>query len=92
MPLHDLLLLFTASWACSGAPLGQRLTHRGSAPLGETTEKGLYVSYAPGSLAPSSQDASPRGRDGSVQYYVEQPRVKDHSFGVAPFIRAGIEV
>ena len=36
--------------------------------------------------------SSPRGRDGSVQYYLEQPRVKDHSFGVAPFIRAGIEV
>ena len=45
-----------------------------------------------GSPPPSPRDASPRGRDGSVQYYVEQPRVKDHSFGVAPFIRAGIEV
>ena len=45
-----------------------------------------------GSPPPSPRDASPRGRDGSVQYYLEQPRVKDHSFGVAPFIRAGIEV
>jgi unsaturated rhamnogalacturonyl hydrolase len=45
-----------------------------------------------GSPPPSPRDASPRGRDGSAQYYFEQPRVKDHSFGVAPFIRAGIEV
>jgi len=48
--------------------------------------------WPPGSPAPSARDASPRGRDGSVQYYVSQPRVSDHSFGVAPFIRAGIEV
>jgi unsaturated rhamnogalacturonyl hydrolase len=48
--------------------------------------------WPPGSPAPSPRDASPRGRDGSVQYYVEQPRVSDHSFGVAPFIRAGIAV
>jgi unsaturated rhamnogalacturonyl hydrolase len=48
--------------------------------------------WPPGSPPPSPRDASPRGRDGSVQYYLEQPRVKDHSFGVAPFIRAGIEV
>ncbi|MBS0417729.1 MAG: glycoside hydrolase family 88 protein [Proteobacteria bacterium] len=45
-----------------------------------------------GSPPPSPRDASPRGRDGSAQYYLNQPRVKDHSFGVAPFIRAGIEV
>jgi ketosteroid isomerase-like protein len=45
-----------------------------------------------GSPPPSPRDASPRGRDGSVRYYVEQPRVQDHSFGAAPFIRAGIEV
>ena len=48
--------------------------------------------WPPGSPPPSPRDASPRGRDGSLQYYVEQPRVKDHSFGVGPFIRAGIEV
>lgn len=48
--------------------------------------------WPPGSPPPSPRDASPRGRDGSVEYYVAQPRVKDHSFGVAPFIRAGIEV
>ncbi len=48
--------------------------------------------WPPGSPPPSPRDASPRGRDGSAQYYFEQPRVKDHSFGVAPFIRAGIEV
>jgi unsaturated rhamnogalacturonyl hydrolase len=48
--------------------------------------------WPPGSPPPSARDASPRGRDGSAQYYLEQPRVKDHSFGVAPFIWAGIEV
>jgi unsaturated rhamnogalacturonyl hydrolase len=48
--------------------------------------------WPPGSPAPSPRDASPRGRDGSIAYYLEQPRVKDHSFGIAPFIRAGIEV
>jgi unsaturated rhamnogalacturonyl hydrolase len=48
--------------------------------------------WPPGSPPPSARDASPRGRDGSAEYYVEQPRVADHSFGVAPFIRAGIEV
>jgi unsaturated rhamnogalacturonyl hydrolase len=53
---------------------------------------GAPPTWPPGSPTPSPRDASPRGRDGSVQYYVEQPRVKDHSFGVAPFIRAGIEV
>jgi ketosteroid isomerase-like protein len=53
---------------------------------------GAPPTWPPGSPPPSPRDASPRGRDGSVQYYIEQPRVKDHSFGVAPFIRAGIEM
>jgi unsaturated rhamnogalacturonyl hydrolase len=53
---------------------------------------GAPPEWPPGSPPPSRRDASPRGRDGSVQYYVEQPRVKDHSWGVGAFIRAGLEV
>lgn len=53
---------------------------------------GAPPEWPSGSPPPSPRDASPRGRDGSAQYYFEQPRVKDHSFGVAPFIRAGVEV
>lgn len=53
---------------------------------------GAPPQWPPGSPPPSPRDASPRGRDGSAEYYLGQPRVKDHSFGVAPFIRAGIEV
>jgi unsaturated rhamnogalacturonyl hydrolase len=48
--------------------------------------------WPPGSPPSSRRDALPRGRDGSVQYYLEQPMVKDHSWGLGAFIRAGLEV
>jgi unsaturated rhamnogalacturonyl hydrolase len=53
---------------------------------------GAPPEWPPGSPPPSRRDASPRGRDGSVQYYLEQPVVKDHSWGLGAFIRAGLEV
>jgi unsaturated rhamnogalacturonyl hydrolase len=53
---------------------------------------GAPPEWPPGSPPPSRRDAAPRGRDGSVRYYLEQPVVKDHSWGLGSFIRAGLEV
>lgn len=47
--------------------------------------------WPPGS-APSRRDAMPGGRDGSFEYYVEQPIVSDNPHGLGPFILAGIEL
>lgn len=48
--------------------------------------------WPPGSPPSSRRDSRPRGRDGSLQYYLEQPVVKDHSWGLGAFIRAGLEM
>jgi unsaturated rhamnogalacturonyl hydrolase len=53
---------------------------------------GAPPDWPPGSPPPSRRDAQPRGRDGSLRYYLEQPVLSDHSFGVGPFVRAGLEV
>lgn len=58
----------------------------------QTAGLGAPPQWPPGSPPPSRRDALPRGRDGSVQYYLEQPVVKDHSWGLGSFIRAGLEV
>ncbi len=47
--------------------------------------------WPPGS-APSRRDSMPGGRDGSFEYYVEQPVVTDNPHGLGPFILAGIEL
>lgn len=57
-----------------------------SAGLGNPPE------WPPGSPPPSKRDAQIRGRDGSAQYYVEQPLVNDHSYGIGPFVLAGFAV
>ncbi len=57
----------------------------------QTAGLGAPPQWPAGSPPPSPRDASPRGRDGSTQYYLEQPIVKDHSWGVGAFIRAGLE-
>src|SRR5262245_60245413 len=53
---------------------------------------GAPPEWPPGSPPASRRDTMPRGRDGSAQYYLEQPVVKDHSWGLGAFIRAGVEV
>jgi unsaturated rhamnogalacturonyl hydrolase len=53
---------------------------------------GAPPEWPPDSPPSSRRDAQPRGRDGSLRYYLEQPVVSDHSFGVGPFVRAGLEV
>lgn len=53
---------------------------------------GAPPEWPPGSPPSSRRDAQPRGRDSSLRYYLEQPVVSDHSFGVGPFVRAGLEV
>lgn len=58
----------------------------------QTAGLGAPPQWPAGSPPPSRRDASQRGRDGSVQYYLEQPIVKNHSWGVGSFIRAGLEV
>jgi len=48
--------------------------------------------WPPGTPTPSRRDTIPGGRDGSFEYYVEQPIAVDNLNGLGPFIRAGIEV
>jgi unsaturated rhamnogalacturonyl hydrolase len=48
--------------------------------------------WPPGIPAPSRRDTIPGGRDGSFEYYVEQPVAVDNLHGLGPFILAGVEV
>lgn len=47
---------------------------------------------SPPSVIRSSRDATPWGRDGSFEYYVNQPNVMNNSHGLGAVIRAGNEV
>jgi unsaturated rhamnogalacturonyl hydrolase len=48
--------------------------------------------WPPGIPAPSRRDTIPGGRDGSFEYYVEQPVTVDNLHGLGPLILAGVEV
>lgn len=48
--------------------------------------------WPPGAPPPSRRDSIPGGRDGSFEYYVEQPITTDNLHGLGPFILAGVEV
>jgi unsaturated rhamnogalacturonyl hydrolase len=48
--------------------------------------------WPPGIPAPSRRDTIPGGRDGSFEYYIEQPVTVDNLHGLGPFILAGVEV
>jgi unsaturated rhamnogalacturonyl hydrolase len=48
--------------------------------------------WPPGIPAPSRRDSIPGGRDGSFEYYVEQPITVDNLHGLGPLILAGVEV
>ena len=47
---------------------------------------------SPPQVVRSSRDAIPWGRDGSFEYYVNQPNVMNNSHGLGPVVRAGNEV
>jgi unsaturated rhamnogalacturonyl hydrolase len=48
--------------------------------------------WPPGVPAPSHRDSIVGGRDGSFDYYVQQPRMVDNLHGIGPFVLAGLEV
>jgi unsaturated rhamnogalacturonyl hydrolase len=48
--------------------------------------------WPPGVPAPSHRDSIAGGRDGSFDYYVQQPRMVDNLHGLGPFVLAGLEV
>jgi unsaturated rhamnogalacturonyl hydrolase len=48
--------------------------------------------WPPGAPTPSRGDTVPRGRDGSFDYYVEQPIMTNNLNGLGPFILAGVEI